>query len=150
MSYKCPLCAIDADNHSLVKIKETTNIVYFYTCPANAKLYYDAPSIINHYNGVLSEIPSDKYWIWIFDSSDFGLKHFIQFRVGIELAKLISNKFSHNMYKIIIINPTNYISLTFNIVYHFLNDKLKSIIDFNTTDKNVEQVLLSLKTKTTK
>jgi hypothetical protein len=90
MSYKCPFCAIDADSHSLVKIKETTSIVYFYTCPANAKLYYDMPSIINHYNGVLSEIPQDKYWIWIFDSSNFGFKHFIQFRVGIELAKLIS------------------------------------------------------------
>ena len=89
----------------------------------------------------------NKQWVWIFDGIGFSLKHFLQLEVAIELAKLISEKFSHNICKIIIINPTNYISLTFNIVYHFLNPKLKSIIDFNTTDKNVEQVLLSLKYK---
>lgn len=141
MSYQCPLCIIDPFNHSLVKITEINNIIYYYTCPAQAKLYYDVNSIINHYNGVLSEIPSDKKWIWIFDSSNFSFTHFIQFNVGIELAKLISFKFSHNLNKIIVINPTIYTSSTYNIIYPFLNSKLKSIIDFNKVYKTSQEII---------
>jgi hypothetical protein len=141
MSYQCPLCLIDPFSHSLAKIAEINNIIYFYTCPSQAKLYYDVNSIIQHYDGVLSEIPYDKEWIWTFDSSNFGFTHFIQFSVGIELAKLISNKFSHNLNKIIIINPTFYTSSTYNIVYPFLNTKLKSIIEFNTNYKTAEEVI---------
>jgi hypothetical protein len=66
MTYICPLCEIEPLSHSLSKIEETNNVIYYYTCPSKAKLYYDAESIINHYNGVLSEIPCNKKWIWIF------------------------------------------------------------------------------------
>lgn len=140
MSYQCPLCYIDPSSHSLVKLHENNNILYFYTCPAQAKLYYDVDSIIHHYNGVLSDIPSTKEWIWIFDSSNFGFIHFSQFKVGIELTKLISSKFSYNLKKIIIINPTFYTSSTYNVVYPFLDNKLKSIIEFNNNYKTTEEL----------
>jgi hypothetical protein len=138
MVYQCPLCFLDPFSHSLTKVKQTNNITYFYTCPADAKLYYDVDSIIAHYNGVLSEV---KEWIWIFDSNNFGFKHFIQINVGIELAKLISSKFSKNLLKIIVINPTFYTSSTYNIIYPFLNDKLKSIIEFNYNYKSYKELL---------
>ena len=77
MSYKCPLCLIDPLTHSLTEILNKDNTVYYYTCPAKAKFYFDTNSIINHYNGVLSEIPTNKQWVWVFDSLDFGLKHFL-------------------------------------------------------------------------
>jgi hypothetical protein len=131
MTYICPLCEIEPLSHSLSKIEETNNVIYYYTCPSKAKLYYDAESIINHYNGVLSEIPCNKKWIWIFDSAGFDLKHFMQINVGIELAKLISTKFSSNLEKIKIINPTIYVSATYNIIYPFLNNKLRNIIEFD-------------------
>ncbi len=145
MPYLCPLCILDPFSHSLIRLTEIDDIIYFYTCPSQAKLYYDANSIIKHYDGVLSEIPTNKKWIWIFDSTDFGFKHFKQINVGIELAKLISNKFSSNLEKIIVINPTIYVSSTHRIIYPFLNEKLKRIIEFNNNYKTTLDVLFSLR-----
>ena len=130
MNYICPLCSIDPLNHSLKKLKETNNVVYYYSCPSEAKLYFDTNGIINHYTGVLSEIPENKKWIWIFDSKNFDFKHFIQINVGIELAKLISSKFSKNLFKILVINPTFYILSTYNILYPFLKKEVNDIIIF--------------------
>jgi hypothetical protein len=114
-----------------MEVMEKDNTLYYYTCPSKAELYFDAPSIINHYEGVLSEIPENKQWVWVFDSNDFGLKHFLEMQVAIELSKLISSKFSKNLKKIIIINPTFYVSSTYNIIRPFLNVKIKSIIEIN-------------------
>ncbi len=145
MSYVCPLCSIDPSNHSLVKYKEIPlrDIIYYYSCPSQAKLYFDYEGIINHYTGVLNEIPKNKKWIWIFDSKDFGFKHFIQTDVGIELAKLISSKFSDNLEKIIIINPTLYISATYKILHPFLDKRVTDTIIFDYQYKNVDDILLN-------
>ena len=138
MNYQCPLCSIYPNAHSLIKIKEIDDIVYLYSCPAQAKLYFDVDGIIKHYDGVLSEIPTNKQWIWIFDSKEFDFKHFIQINVGIQLAKLISSKFSYNLTKIIIINPTFYISSTYNVIYPFLNEKMKTIIQFTQYKSSID------------
>lgn len=119
----------------LKKVLEEKGIIY-YTCPAQAILYYDVKGILSHYDGVLSEIPENKEWILIFDSLDFGLKHANQIMVAIELAKLISNKFSKNLKKIIIINPTFYITIIHKIIYHFLNNKIRDIIQINYQTKS--------------
>ena len=141
MNYICPLCSIDPSNHSLTKIKETEKYIYYYSCPSQAKLYFDTNGIINHYNGMLSEIPKNKKWIWIFDSKDFDLKHFIQINLGIQLAKLISSKFSHNLLKIIIINPTIYILSTYNILKPFLTKEVNNIIIFDSLrGKNIDDL----------
>lgn len=131
MPYICPLCSLDPLNHSLVKIKETNDTIIFYSCPSKAKLYFDCEGIINHYNGVLSEMNPNKKWIWIFDSDGFNFKHFIQIEVGIQLAKLITNKFSNNLSNIIIVNPTIYISLVYNIITPFLSDHVNQVVVFN-------------------
>jgi hypothetical protein len=139
MVYTCPLCLLDPLSHSLTNFLEKDNTYYFYTCPAKAKLYFDTTSIINHYNGVLSEIPENKKWIWVFDGIGFGLKHLLQIEVAIELSKLISSKFSKNLEKIIIINPSGYISSVYNIIRPFLNNKITSIIEFNYEIKSVNK-----------
>jgi hypothetical protein len=123
---------------------EKDNTLYYYTCPSKAELYFDATSIINHYDGVLSEISENKQWVWVFDSSDFGLKHFLQTQVAIELAKLISSKFSRNLKRIIIINPTFYVSSTYNIIRPFLNEKLESIIEINYDYKSISDVICKI------
>ena len=138
MTYVCPLCEIDPLNHSLNKLKETDEIIVFYSCASKAKLYYDCESIIKHYDGVLSEIPSNKKWVWIFDSLGFNFSHFIQIDVGISLAKLISSKFSNNLLKIIIINPTIYISFTYKLIIPFFGDK--DLIIFNNSDISVDDI----------
>ena len=143
MVYTCPLCLLDPLSHSLTNFLEKDNTYYFYTCPSKAKLYFDTTSIINHYDGVLSEIPENKKWIWVFDGTDFGLKHFLQIDVATELAKLISSKFSKNLEKIIIINPSGYVSPVYAIVKPFLNNKIKSIIEINHEIKSVNDILSS-------
>jgi hypothetical protein len=144
MKYICPLCAVDPLSHSLNEVFVKDNLKYYYTCPSKAKLYYDSKSIINHYEGVLSEIPENMSWIWIFDGSDFNFNHFLQMEVGIQLAKLISSKFSNNLEKIIIINPSNYISFTYEIIKPFLNKKMKSIIELNYNFKSFNEIISNL------
>lgn len=139
--YECPKCKIDPMSHSLKKLGEKFNIEYYYTCPAEAKLYYDEEGIYNHYNGVLSDIPQENKWVWIFDSSGFGLKHLMYVNIGISLSSLISTKHSHNLEKIIIINPNIYITTTYNIVKFFLSDYVKSIIDFDYEVKDAKYIL---------
>lgn len=107
-------------------------IFYYYTRPSQA-IMYDVKGIINHYDGVLSEIPENKEWIWIFDSEGFGVRHAMQINVAIELAHLISTKFSKNLNKVIILHPTFYITIH-KIITPFLNQKLKDCIEIHETE----------------
>jgi len=116
--YTCPLCAIDPSSHSLIKMAEKNGILYYYTCPAKATMY-DVKGIMNHYDGVLSKIPKDKKWVWIVDGEGFGFTHAMQVNVAIELAQFISK--CSTLKKIIIINPTFYITMIHKIVMPFLN-----------------------------
>ena len=141
MKYICLLCLVDPLSHSLNEVFEKNNVIYYYTCPSKAKMYFDTLGIINHYDGVLSEIPENKKWIWIFDGTEFGVKHVLQIEVAIELAKLISSKFSDKLEKIIIINSNFYITSIYNIVYFFLNTKLKSIVEMNYELKSVNDII---------
>ena len=143
MVYICKLCLLDPLSHSLTNFLEKDNTYYFYTCPAKSKLYFDAVSIIEHYNGVLSDIPENKKWVWVLDVLGFGFNHFLQIEVAKELSKLISSKFSENLEKIIIINPSSYVSAVYAIVKPFLNNKVKSIIEINHEIKTVGDILTS-------
>lgn len=141
MPYVCGVCSITPSSHSLTKLLEKDDTLYYYTCPSKAILYFDAHGIIHHYNGVLSEIPKNKQWVWIFDSDGFNLKHFLQIDVAVELAKLITTKFSDNLKKIIIINPTLYISTVHHMLMPFLNSKMRSIIEINNGVTTTEEAL---------
>ena len=142
MNYICPLCKLIPSSHSLTKVLEKKEIIYYYTRPSQAILYYDVKGIVNHYDGVLSEIPENKEWIWIFDSLGFSLIHAMQINVAIELAKLISNKFSKNLKKIIIINPTFYITTTHKMIISFLNNKVRDLIEINYESTCVEELIV--------
>ena len=80
----------------------------------------------------------------MFDSAGFGFTHAIQINVAIELSQLISNKFSKNLKKIIIINPTSYITITHNIVMPFLNQKLRDIIEINYEAKTADAIKIEM------
>jgi len=138
MQYKCPICTLWPSSHSLIKMAEKNGIFYYYTCPAQAIMYDDVKGILNHYDGVLSEIPENKEWIWIFDSKGFGFTHAMQINVAIELSQFI-NKFS-NLKKIIIIHPTFYVTLTHKLVLPFLNQKLRDSIEINYEAKTAEEI----------
>ena len=121
---------------------EKKGIIYYYTCPSQAILYHDVKGIINHYDGVLSETPENKEWVWIFDSLGFSLIHATQTKVAFELAQLISSKFSKNLKKIIIINPTVYITITHKMILPFLNNKVKDVIEINYETTRAEDIFL--------
>jgi len=116
-------CAVDPLSHSLLKLSDNT----YYTKPSDAKLYYDADSIIHHYK---LELPRENEWKWIFDASGFGFKHFIQVDVGIKLSKLISRDYSHNLTGIQIVNSNMYVNLVYNTISPFLSKKIKNKIEF--------------------
>ncbi len=144
MSYVCPICAVKPLSHSLTKVLENDDMVYLYTCPSQAILYDDVSGIINHYDGVLSEIPEDKEWVWIFDSVKFGIVHAVQTTsVAIEIAKLITRKFSNNLKRIVIINPTFYITVIHDLLLPFLNKKVKSIIEIKSNPMSFEEVIMT-------
>lgn len=126
MTFICPVCEIDSSSHSLKNLGTKNGVTYFYTCPAIATKYDDCKGIIFHYNGVLSE--NQNNWIWVFDCKGFTTKHLFEIQVAISLAKLISQNFSHNLDKILIINPTWHVKNIIDLVSPFLNKKLRSII----------------------
>lgn len=126
MPYTCRICENDPSSHSFKNMGLKDDIIYYYTCPAKATKYYDTDGIIEHYDGVLSE--NNNKWIWVFDGEGFSMKHLLEINVGIQLAKLITNKFSHNLVNIVIINPTWHIKTVIELIYPFLNNHMKSII----------------------
>jgi hypothetical protein len=126
MPYTCKICDNDPSSHSLKNIGTIDSITYYYTCPAKATKYNDVVGITEHYDGVLSE--NTNRWIWVFDCNKFSAKHLLEINVGIQLAKLISTKFSSTLDSIIIINPTWHILVVMRIVNPFLNSHMKSII----------------------
>ena len=126
MSYVCPICAICPGSHSLTKLYERENIEYYYTCPAKAIRYNDTDGIINHYKGVLREI--NKPWVWIFDGTGFNLAHSLEINIGIQLATILAK--NNHLQKIIVTNPTIYVSAIYTVLYPFLNDKLREMIEF--------------------
>jgi len=138
--YECPICKLMPSSHSLQKVCEKKGILYYYTCPSKAIFYNDVKGIIHHYEGMLSEIPENKRWVWIFDSFEFGFMHATNITVAIELAKLI-NKFSKNLIKIIIINPTMYITMTHKMIMPFL-DKLKNLVEINYESTCIDDIFL--------
>ena len=142
MKYICPVCKLLPSSHSLTQVVEKKGIIYYYTCPAQAILYYDVDGIVSHYDGVLSDMPENKEWVWIFDSLGFSIIHAMQTSVAIELAKLISNKFSKNLKKIIIINPTFYITIIHKMIMPFLNNKVRDIIEINYEINRAEDIFL--------
>ena len=133
MSFVCQDCKKDPKSHSLKNLGSHNGVTYFYTCPAKATKYNDADGIITHYDGVLSQNKTD--WIWIFDGEGFNTKHLLEINVGIKLAKLITQKYSDSLKKIIVINPSWNIKLLLELLYPFLNNYLKSKIEIMKTIK---------------
>ena len=125
MTYVCPICAIHPNAHSLTQYDRV-----YYTCPSKAIRCGDTIGIINHYEGVLGEI--NEPWTWVFDGDGFNLEHSMQIDLGIKLAGVIS-KYSEHLEKIIITNTNIYVSGIYTVLYPFMNDKMKRIIEFNTT-----------------
>ena len=128
MVFICKICEKCPNSHSLVKYEETNDYIVYYTCPSNAT-NNEIEGILTHYDGVLQEI-KDKNWIWILDLKEFSIKHFLEIGNTISIVKLINEKYSVNLQKIIVINTNSYTSNMYNLVKPFFNTRLQSLIFF--------------------
>jgi hypothetical protein len=115
-------------DYSFKIIGEHENVRVFYTCPAEAIKYDDTEGILSHYDTLLA-LQHPNPWIWIFSSQGFTMKHSLEIRTGIELTKLISEKYASSLQKLIVIHPTWYIRIMFNIIRPFMSEKLKNVIE---------------------
>ena len=129
MEHICKACHEDSTSHSFSKLYEVGGVSIFYTKPADATKYTDTEGILAHYDNMLRH-NGDKPWRWIFDSDGFGMKHALEVRTGIGIAKLITSKYSKNLQKIIVKNPTWHIKLMYTFVSPFLSTKVNSMIEF--------------------
>ena len=136
MPFICKICEKCPTSHSLVKYEETPERIIYYTCPSNAT-NNETTGILDHYNGVLGEI-NGKKWIWVLDLKGFGMKNFMEICNGIELAKLITEKYSEHLEKIIIINQNSFTATIYGIVKPFLNKRVQSLVIFS--DKAVKNI----------
>ena len=128
MSYVCPICELHPGSHSLSKLYQRENIEYYYTCPAKATRYNDTVGIIAHYEGVLREI--NQPWVWVFDGTGFNFIHSLEIDIGIQLVSILSKNV--HLYKIMVIHPTIYVSTIYTVLYPFLGERLRDMIEFNT------------------
>ena len=136
----CNKCRMDPLSHSFKKLSEKNEVCIYYTNPSKSKLYKDTDGILLHYDNALKQL-GDKKWSWIFDSDGFDLKHALEIKTGIGIAKLLTDKYATNLQEIKIINPTWYIKVMLSTVWPFLNkstrdkitiltDRYYSIIEF--------------------
>lgn len=136
MPFVCKICEKCPTSHSLLKFDETPERIVYYTCPSKAT-NNETSGIVNHYNGVLSEM-NGKDWIWVLDFTGFGINNFLEISNGIALAKLITEKYSENLQKIIIINQNSFSEAIYGIVKPFLNERVQKLVVFS--DKSVQKV----------
>lgn len=121
-----------SSDHSFKKLSEKNGVIFYYTNPTKTHLSGDMAEILAFYEKALSEA-SNKKWVWIFDSQDFTLKYALESKTGSGFAKLITEKYGHNLQEIKIINPTWQIRSILTVVWPFLNkatkDKVKIMGD---------------------
>jgi hypothetical protein len=122
----CEKCMMDPLSHSFKKISEKNGVHTFYTNPTKSKLYKDTEGILKHYDNALKSV-TDKKWIWIFDSEGFDLKHAMEVKTGVGIAK-ITTEYGANLQEIKIINPTWHIKTMLTAVWPFLNEQTKKKI----------------------
>jgi hypothetical protein len=138
MPFVCKICENCPNSHSLVKFSETEEQVIYYTCPSQAT-NNETAGIIDHYNGVLGELGCKK-WIWLLDLKGFKMKHFMEMGNAIALAKLITEKYSEHLEKIIVVHPNMYTSAIFNLVKTFLSEKVRNMVVFSKQPFTLQRV----------
>jgi len=137
--YMCPVCQVDPTSHSFRKLRgnlDADGLAVFYTCPSQATKYQDVDGIIAHYEGMLSD-HQGKPWIWILDGQGFGLKHMTDTQVAFALVRFL-NRYTTTLRKVIVINPTWHIRGLYNILWPFLSDSWRQLVEFKEESKQLD------------
>ena len=137
MGFICKICEKCPNSHSLIKYEETNENVVYYTCPSRAT-NNEINGILTHYDGFLGET-KNKNWIWILDLKDFSMKNFLEIGNTISIVKLINEKYSVNLQKIIVMNTNSYTSAIYNIIKPVLNERMRSLVFFPNSYKDQKE-----------
>jgi hypothetical protein len=113
----CDLCCLyGEDTHSFKEICRSERFGrIIYTCISKAKDYSNTKAILSHVNNILSK--ENTSWLWVFDCRDLKMKHTVQIDVAVNLSTTIRDKYSHNLQRIILLNPTKSIDM---LIKHIL------------------------------
>ena len=122
----CEKCYKNPKSHSFRLLKSNLNIPVFYTSPGEAEDYADSDAILNHYDNMLN-LHGKNQWIWVFNCNKLELKHSLEFNTARRVAILISQKYN-NIKQIYILNSNFMFNTILNIVWPFLDDKIKDLI----------------------
>jgi len=122
----CPICEKEPGSHSFQKISDKD----FYTCPAKASKYNDTEGILNHYT-LLLDAHGSKPWTWIFDCEGFEVKHMTELNTAYGIVSLLNDKYGTHLTKIIVLKPTWHIHTILAILWPFLNERVRSLIEMS-------------------
>ena len=122
----CPKCYKNPKAHSFKLLKTSLNIPVFYTEPGEAEDYADSDGILTHYENMLKSYGNNE-WIWVFNCNNLEMKHSLEFSTARRVAILISEKY-YNIKQIYILNSNFIFNIILNIIYPFLDDKIKDLI----------------------
>jgi hypothetical protein len=124
----CKICDAEPGSHSFMKMAKQGTTTFFYTCPSEAKKYWDTKGILEHISESLRENDGE-HWIWIVDADGFEIKHSIQISTAIGIVKILSEQ-GDSLKEIRIINPNRFISILYNAIYPFMTTSFKSKIQW--------------------
>jgi hypothetical protein len=122
MDIICDKCARDPRYHSLKKISEKGNVITYYANQSKAIAYTDTEWILLHCENALKDIGKNN-WICIINSENFSIKHALEIKTGIGIAKLVMSKYADNLIEIRIVNPTWHIKTMLTVIWPFLNQR---------------------------
>lgn len=134
MVYICHICENSPGSHSFDFIGQREGINNFYSCPGNSSKYDDYDGIINHIDKTLEKYINNP-WNFILDCSGFGLNHLLQFRLSIDIVRLVTRKYSEFLCYVYIINSNTFITSLLQYLLPFTNEKIKNKIIIS--DKNI-------------
>lgn len=120
--------------HSFSKISEKDGVSNYYTCPAKAILFNDSKGILRHYEMELED-NAYKQWTWTFDCSGFTIAHAAEIQTAIGICKLLKSRHGDSLQCISVINPTWHIHSLLYVIWPFMTDHLRSIIQIENNTK---------------
>jgi len=131
---RCPACKLNPMCHSFSKISEKDGVSNYYTCPAKAILFNDSKGILRHYEMELED-NAYKSWTWTFDCSGFTIAHAAEIQTAIGICKLLKSRHGDSLQCISVINPTWHIHSLLYVIWPFMTDHLRSIIQIENNTK---------------
>jgi hypothetical protein len=106
------------------KVAEKEGITLFYSHPSKSDHNKNPAEFISEMDGTLKTLHG-KRWKWIIDAEGFDLKHALGIESGMELAKLLTDKYGESLVEIKFINPTWNLRSLINLIWPFLTSSLK-------------------------